>query len=121
MAKETKAERNLREATERMERQAEERVTYPARLLAWLERAQDVNFELRLKDGMYQLRDLDERYAETVVLAPYYTEQTEDALMKFTWKVEWKESETKESNRKFLAKQCALAKLSKEEKELLGL
>lgn len=121
MAKETKAERTLREATEAMARVAEERATYLARLLAWLERAQDANFELRVKDGMYQLSDRDDRYAETVWLAPYYTEQTEAALTGFSWAVEYKEEAAKESNRKFLAKQNALAKLSKEEKELLGL
>jgi hypothetical protein len=121
MAKETKAERTLREATESMARQAEERATYPARLLAWLERAQDANFELRLKDGMYLMSDRDERYAETVVLAPFYTEQNEAALNGFTWTVTYKAGQTAEANRKFLAKQSALAKLSKEEKELLGL
>ena len=121
MARETKAERTLRVATESMERQAEEQSTYPARLLAWLERAQDANFELRVKDGMYNVWDRDERGPVAEALSPYYTEQNEAALHGFTWTVTYKEDATRESNRKFLAKQTALAKLSKEEKELLGL
>ena len=121
MAKETKAERTLREATESVARVAEERATYLARLLAWMERAQDANFELRLNDGMFTLYDRDERDPDTAVLAPYYNEYTDEALRNFSWEVERKEEATKESNRKFLAKQCARAKLSKEEKELLGL
>lgn len=121
MARETKAERVAREATERTMYLEEQRTTYPARLLAWLERAQDANFELRVRDGMYTLYDRDERRPETVVLSPWYTDDNEDTLNRFASEVEYKETEEREANRKLQAKQTALAKLSTEEQALLGL
>lgn len=121
MARETKAERLVREAAVRKAMLEEQRATYPARLLTVLERAQDANFELRVRDGMYTLYDRDERRPETVVLTPWYTDDNEDTLNRFAYEVEYKETEEREANRKFLAKQTALAKLSNEERELLGL
>ena len=121
MARETKTERLAREATERTMYFEELRTTYPARLLSWLERAQDVNFELRVRDGMYTLYDRDERRPETVMLAPQYTDVNEEVLDRLAREVEYKETEEREANRKLLAKQTALAKLSNEERTLLGL
>lgn len=121
MAKETRAERTLREATESMAWLAEAQATYPARLLAWLERAQDANFELRVRDAMYTLYDRDERRPTTVVLAPWYTSDNDAALDRFSWTVTYKEEATQESNLKFLAKQVALAKLTAEDRKLLEL
>ena len=121
MAKETKAERTVREAAVREAMMEEARVTYPARLLAMLERAQDANFELRVMDSVYVMYDRDERDAKKTVLFPWYSDGANDTLSDFAWDVQFKEEETLKAERKFLAKQTALAKLSKEEKELLGL
>ena len=123
MAKETKAERTARETAVREAMMEEQRATYPARLLAMLERAQDANFELRVKCGMYTLFDRDDSYSDVVllVLTPFYTDESEEVLDGLVWVLESKEEAEKEANRKQLARQTALAKLSKEEKELLGL
>ena len=51
MARETKAERLAREAAEKLAQQAALAATYPQRLMALLERAQNVRFELKVKDG----------------------------------------------------------------------
>ena len=121
MAKETRADRSLREAIESMARQVEAGATYPGRLIAWLERAQDANFELRVRDGMYTLYNRDERRPKTVSLSPWYTSDNDAALESFSWTVTYKEEVTQESNPKFLAKQVALAKLTVEERKLLDL
>ena len=123
MAKETKAERTLREATESMERQVQAASTYLTRMLALVERAQKANFELEVKNSTFVLRDRDEdeRDVRLCTLYPEYTTWNDDQLASCEWDLTYKEEATKESNRKFLATQVALAKLSKEEKELLGL
>ena len=121
MAKETKAQRTAREAAARTMYLEEQRTTYPARLLAMLERAQDANFELRVRDGMYTLYDRDERRPETVVLAPWYSDVNDQTLERFQWDVEFKEEAEREANRKQVAKQVALSKLTAEERELLSL
>ena len=124
MAKETKAQRTAREAVVREAMMEEARLTYPARLLAVLERAQDANFELRVRDAMYTLYDRDERRPETVVLAPWYSDINDQTLERFQWDVEFKEdaeNAEKEANRKQAARQAALSKLTAEERELLSL
>lgn len=122
MAKETKQMRLEREATERAERETQARESYLPRLMLLLERAQKANFNLSVEDGVFVLTDRDERdYDRLVVSLTYEEDDWDNDFNKLTREVEWKEERSAEENRKYLAKQVALAKLSKEEKELLGL
>ena len=121
MAKETKAQRLEREAAERAAYEAVAVATYPQRLMAMLERATKVNFELEVRDAKFVLTDRDDRCDRTVELTLAYSKENQEALHELDWRVDMKEEAEREANRKFAVKQAALAKLSNEERELLGL
>jgi chaperonin cofactor prefoldin len=123
MAKETKEERLARLVAEREWVEAEEAATYPQRLMALLSRAQAVNHELQanpdLTFTLYDRDDLSNNYKYTLNL--FYSTNSEELLNDLTWRVELKEQEAREAERKYQVKQAALNKLSEEERELLGL
>ena len=127
MAKETKAERLVREAAERERVEAEEAATYPQRLMAMLARAQAANYELQANSDLtFTLYDRDEyrddRYNNyKYMLNLFRSTNSEELLNDLTWRVELKEKEAREAERKYQVKQAALNKLSEEERELLGL
>jgi hypothetical protein len=121
MAKETKAQRLVRETAAQEAYRARQEATYFTRVMALLERAQKSNFELEVKDMSFVLFDRDERRPTTVTLSTEYNQDANEVLEELSWTVSFKESQTTESNRKFLVMQAALAKLTKEEKELLSL
>lgn len=122
MARETKAQRLEREAAERAAYEAEMAATYPQRLMAMLERATKVNFELTVEAGAFLLEDRDERdYNRRQVLTLEYNQANQETLHELDWRVELKEEREREAQRKFQLRQAALAKLSKEEREELGL
>ena len=122
VAKETKAERLLREENELQRHLAECKATYQPRLMALLERAQASNFEVAVKGMTFQVYDRDDRDQTTHAVDLEYSIDADNySLSDMEQRVTWKEGAEREANRKFLATQVALAKLSKEEKELLGL
>lgn len=122
MARETKAERQAREALVRQAMLEEQAATYPQRLMALMQRAQAVNFELTANsDCTFTLYDRDDRHYSKFELDYFYSEASDDDLRDLTWRVECKEEEERERNRQYQVKQAALAKLSQEEKDLLGL
>jgi hypothetical protein len=121
MARETKAERLAREAAEKLVQQAAQAATYPQRLMAMLERATKANFELEVREAMFFLQDRDDRRDRTVALTLSYSEANEEALQTLDWRVEMKEEAEREALRRVTVRNAALAKLSKEERELLGL
>jgi hypothetical protein len=121
MARETKAERLAREAEEKLVQQAAQAATYPQWLMATLERATKANFELTVKDGEFLLEDRDDRRDRTIALTLTYSEANEEALQSLDWRVELKEEAEREALRRVTVRNAALAKLSLEERELLGL
>jgi hypothetical protein len=121
MARETKAERLAREAAEKLAQQAAQAATYPQRLMALLERAQNVSFELKVKDGEFLLEDRDDRRDRTIALTLTLSVDNEEALQALDWRVELKEEAEREAQRRVLVRNQALNKLSLEEREILGL
>lgn len=121
MTCETRAERLARMAAEQAAYEAEQTQTYPARLMAMLERAQKVNFELTVKDANFLLVDRDDRRDRTVVLTLTYDRENQEALHELDWRVDIKEEAAREAERKANLRATALNKLSKEEREALGL
>lgn len=121
MARETKAERMARFEAERLERERVERETWPERLMATLEAARRYNFELQVEDGKFVVYDRDERHPEKFTMSYEYTGLADSHLSDLEWAVKMKKEEEEEANRRALVRQAALAKLSPEEKELLGL
>ncbi len=120
MTKETKSERTARVAAELTMYYEEQRVTYPQRLMALLQRAQAANFEVRVKDMAFLLHDRDDSFNKATLDLTYGSD-TDEELRRIERAVEWKEELEVEANRKFLARRVALAKLTEEEKELLEL
>ena len=121
MARETKAQRLEREAAERAAYEAEMAATYPQRLMAMLERATKVNFELEVRDGKFHLEDRDDRRDRAVELTLTYSKENQEALHELDWRVDTKEEREREEQRRYQVRQAALSKLSQEERELLGL
>lgn len=121
MARLTKAQREAMEAAVVAEREAEQAQTYPERLMTMLERATKVNFELTVKDGSFYLDDRDARHTRAVELTLEYSKENQEALHELDWRVDVKEERAREAERRYALKQSALAKLSAEELEVLGL
>lgn len=123
MAKETKFQREVRQAEERVAlvaRVESERANYLSRMMLALEAAVKCGFALEVKEGKFVLYDRNDRDHELTYLSVMYSESSQDKLSDFEWKVDCRSREEAEAERKFMVKQAALAKLSKEEKELLG-
>lgn len=121
MARETKAQRLEREAQERAAYEAEMAATYPQRLMAMLERATKLNFELEVYDGRFVLSDRDDRYERAVELTLAYSRENQEGLHELDWRVDMKENAQREAERQEQVKRAALNKLTEEERELLGL
>lgn len=121
MARETKAQREARLEAEHQAQLAVAKATYTERLMAVLARATKENFELEVKDMLFKVEDRDERRRVPHFLPPTWTETADMDLYSLEVCVELKEEERTESERRYQAKQTALSKLSKEERELLGL
>lgn len=121
MARETKAECEVRLLKEEMDRTTLAKSTYVQRMMATLQRATDENFELEVSEySKFLVTDRDDRDVWFHV-EPVYSKEADEALQELEWSVQWKEERTAEANRKMLVRNQALAKLSKEEKDLLGL
>ena len=122
MARMTRAEKMAAEAAERARQAALDAEAYLPRLMTAMESATNQNnYELTVKDGMFHLRDRDSSYDRGVALSPTYNQNSFDSLENLEWDLEQKAEARAEAERKYQVKQAALAKLSKEERELLGL
>ena len=123
MARETKAERLAREAAEQAAYEAAQAATYPERLMAALEEATTKNnYELKVRDGLFELRDRDSSdYDLALTLTYQYNTHSQSALEDLEWDLRGKAQERAEAERRYQVRQAALNKLSKEERELLGL
>jgi hypothetical protein len=121
MARETKAERLAREAAERAAYEAEVAATYPERLMAMLERAQNVDFDLTVRNGLFVLVNHDAWRGEKVELSLEFSWDNENALDSLHRNVESKEAAREEVRRRAAMKETALSKLTAEERQVLGL
>jgi hypothetical protein len=121
MAKETKAQREARLELVEQGRLAMAKATYTERLMAVLERAVKENFELEVRSGLFVVEDRDNRYNVRHGLKPTWTETADMDLYSLEVEVELKEEASAELVRKAQVRGKALAKLTEEEKELLGL
>ena len=121
MARETKAQRQAREEAERQAELEKASVEYFPRLMALLERACKNNMELSVVDGEFHVRDRSERdFLWT--FAPVFTTKTNmwdldglDAVC------EEEEERERVWQHKQMVRRQALAKLTPEEREELGL
>lgn len=121
MARKTKAELAAEREAERLARVAEARATYTERMMAVLERAVKENFELNVSNGVFVVVDRDERRGSNYSLTPAWNELADSDLYVLELSVEHKEEARAEREKKALVRAAALAKLTAEEREELGL
>jgi hypothetical protein len=121
MARETKAQREARLEAERLSQLAVAKTTYVERMMAVLARATKENFELRVLDDEFVVSNRDDSRATPYFVKPVWSEVADVNLFELEMSVEFKEEARAESERRYQAKQTALAKLTKEERELLNL
>lgn len=122
MTHETRAERVAREAQARLQQEAALVESYPARLMAMLERAVKQNYELTVRDAMFCLEDRDDRHNSYVFgLTVVYRNENEDTLNELDWRLNNKEAAEREALRRIQVRNAALSKLSQEEREILGI
>jgi len=121
MAKETKAQREARLELEHEGRLAMARATYTERMMAVLERAVRENFELTARSGKFVVEDRDERRVSPYAVQPVWSETADMDLYSLEVSVELKEEASAELVRKAQVRGKALAKLTEEERKLLGL
>jgi hypothetical protein len=123
MARLTKAEKIALQQAENARIVAEQEEQYLPKLMAALEEATTKsNYELTVHKGQFHLRDRDsDGWRSEVDLSPVYSNADWVALDQLEWDLKVKAEERAEAERRYQVKQAALAKLSKEERELLGL
>ena len=120
MAKETKAQRLEREQALREAFEREMEATYTDRLMAVLERATRVSrFILVVVEGKFRL--LDRNDSDTLHLGVTRDVMSEENMNTLTRKLEVYEAEEREAEWRASLRRAALSKLTKEEREELGL
>ena len=124
MPKLTKAEKAAMLEKEFAERQARAAEQYLPKLMTMLEEATLRNdFSLEVRNGQFVLRDrAAASWDETTFkLNPVYDMDSEETLTDLSYELEHRAEERAEAERRVNAKAVALSKLTKEERELLGL
>jgi len=118
MARKTKAEKLVELQNAEAYREAEAEATYLPRLMTALAQATTHNFELTVEDNLFVVHDSNSRV--TFAMSPTYTREAWELDSLESYLTE-KAAARVESERKYLVKQTALAKLTAEERELLNL
>ena len=121
MARETKAQREVRLEAERLARVEVAKATYTERMMAVFARATKMNFDLDVKDAKFVVHDRDSNYREVYSVDPVWSELADSDLYSLEMAVEFKEEAAAERERKANLRATALAKLTAEEREALSL
>ena len=121
MARKTKAELAAEREAAHQARYDVAKASYTERMMAVLERAVNQNFELTVKGNQFLLTDRDERRASPFFVYAEWTVVSDMDLYSLEVSVELKEEASAELVRKAQVRGKALAKLTEEERELLGL
>ena len=121
MAKETKAQREARLEADTAQQVAVAKATYTERMMAMLERAVKENFDLTVKANQFLVEDRDHRRGNIFLVDPVWSPVNDMVLYELEVSVELKEEARAKREQKAQARATALAKLTKEERELLDL
>ena len=120
MARMTKTQREAMEAEARLEEQNRLRDEYPTRLMKALSQATELQFVLSVVDDSFVVTDPNERYGEVFTMSYEYNAEAEQQLYNLELELKLKYAEFAEKERRQQVRANALAKLSDEERELLG-
>lgn len=122
MTRETKTQRETRLKEEYAAFYGEQERMYPVRLLHALERALRANFTVRASDGFLVVQDpYAGRYDMGLFISLQCSTEALESLEHLEDTVKRVEDKYKEAQRKLELKTAALAKLTAEEREVLGL
>lgn len=122
MARKTKAELQAEREQQRALAWEIEVAKYTRRLMSALEQATHVNnYELEVLNQKFYLRDRDVRKPEAVAFTLTHTYESQNALENLEWELRIKADQRAEAERQQQAREAALAKLTEEDRELLGL
>ena len=122
MARKTKAEKQAEQQAEREAFEAREAAEYIPRLMTALEEATVKNhFTLLVRDGQFVLDDCNKGHVYDFNFGPSYTPESFMELSDLEFRLEQLEEERAETNRLYILKISALAKLTEEERNVLGL
>ena len=120
MARMTKAQREATEEAARVEQEKQLRAEYPTRLMKALSRATELKFVLSVVDGSFVVTEPNETYPELFTMSYEYNAEAEQQLYDLELELKLKYDEFVEKERRQQVRANALAKLSDEERELLG-
>lgn len=120
MARMTKAQREAAEEAARVEQENQLRAEYPTRLMKALSRATELKFVLSVVNDSFVVTDPNESYPEMFTMSYEYTVAAEQQLYNLELELKVKYAEFVEKERRQWVRANALAKLSDEERELLG-
>ena len=120
MARMTKAQREAAQEAARVEQENQLRAEYPTRLMKALSRATELQFVLSVVNDSFVVTDPSERYPELFTMSYEYNVAAEQQLYNLELELKLKYAEFVEKERRSWVRANALAKLSDEERELLG-
>ena len=116
----TKAQREAAEEVARVEQENQLRAEYPTRLMKALSRATELQFVLSVVDDSFVVTEPNETYPELFTMSYEYNAEAEQYLYDLELELKLKYAEFVEKERRQQVRANALAKLSDEERELLG-
>jgi hypothetical protein len=120
MARMTKMQREAAEEAVRVEQEKQLRVEYPTRLMKALSQATELKFVLSVFDDSFVVTEPNETYPEMFTMSYEYNAEAEQQLYDLELELKLKYVEFAEKERRQRVRANALAKLSFEECELLG-
>ena len=122
MARKTKAELEAEREEQRALAEAHEFAQYPTRLMAALELATRTNnYELSVENRMFALKIRDYPLDPVLYFTLTHTPDSQLDLDSLEWELKAMAEQQAELERQRLAREAALAKLTKEERKLLDL
>ena len=120
MARMTKMQREAAEEAARVEQENQLRAEYPTRLMKALSQATELKFVLSVFDDSFVVTEPNETYPEMFTMGYEYSVAAEQQLYNLELELKLKYAEFVEKERRQQVRANALAKLSFEERELLG-
>ena len=120
MACMTKTQREAIEEAARIEQENRLRAEYPTRLMKALSQATELKFVLSVVDDSFVVTEPNETYPELFTMSYEYNAEAEQQLYDLELELKLKYAEFAEKERRQQVRANALAKLSFEERELLG-
>ena len=120
MARMTKAQREAAEEAACVEQENQLRAEYPTRLMKVLSQATELQYALSVVNDSFVVTDHSERYPELFIMSYEYSVAAELQMYNFELELKFKYAEFVEKERRRQVRANALAKLSDEERELLG-